>query len=331
MTLTQVRYFLAAAVAGSLTQAADELGIAQPTLSEQIRKLERGLGVALFSRGKQGLTLTEAGRRFLPHAQTVARDAEAAVSSISGIRDLEAGSMEFGMFNSGQYVLSGLIPAFRTAHPGIAVRVIGSNSAQVADAVRSGRLEAGVVALPIDARGLSIGDVLWSCEAAYFHVDPAATAVRVSIDALLERPLVLPESGFAQTDPTRRQLSERAQQLGRALVPDIEVETGAAALAIAASGVAGDVASVPGGRGARLHEAAHLGEPRTAVDRDVRPDHARRHEPLTRHAGDDRARGTAHAHAASRVSTLIDDRGAPKGPSPPLGIRSRQRLHTTIA
>jgi LysR family transcriptional regulator, cyn operon transcriptional activator len=87
--------------------------------------------------------------------------------------------------------------------------------------------------------------VLWSCEAAYFHVDPAATAAPVSVGALLERPLVLPESGFAQTDPTRRQLSERAQQLGRALVPDIEVETGAAALAIAASGVAGAVASVP--------------------------------------------------------------------------------------
>ena len=245
MTLTQVHYFLAAVAAGSLTRAAEELGIAQPTLSEQIRKLERSLGVALFTRGAQGLTLTESGRRFLPHAQTVARDVEAAISSTSGIRDLEAGSVEFGMFNSGQTVLSGLIPAFRTAHPNIAVRVIGANSAQVADSVRSGRLEAGVVALPIDARGLSIGDVLWSCEAAYFHVDPTATEAPVSVEALLERPLVLPESGFAQTDPTRRQLSERAQQLGRALVPDIEVETGAAALAIAASGVAGAVASVP--------------------------------------------------------------------------------------
>lgn len=245
MTLTQVQYFLAAVAAGSLTRAADGLGIAQPTLSEQIRKLETGLGVALFTRGTQGLTLTEAGRRFLPHARTVAREVEAAASSTEGIRDLDAGSVEFGMFNSGQYVLSGLIPDFRTAHPNVAVRVIGENSAQVADAVRSGRLEAGVVALPIDARGLTIGDVLWSCEAAYFHVDPEATAAPVSIDALLERPLVLPESGFAQTDPTRRQLSERAQQLGRALVPDIEVETGAAALAVAASGVAGAVASVP--------------------------------------------------------------------------------------
>ncbi|MEU6145621.1 LysR family transcriptional regulator [Streptomyces sp. NPDC047081] len=245
MTIIQINYFLAAVEAGSLTQAAEDLGISQPTLSEQIRKLEQGLGVALFTRAKQGLTLTEAGHRFLPHARKVSRDYEAAMDSIAGIRAHEEGTVAFGMFNSGQYVLSGLVPAFRTLYPKITVRIIGSNSAQVADLVRSSRLEAGVVALPIEARGLTISEVLWSCEAAYFHTDPAATAAPVGIDKLLERPLVLPESGWAQTDPTRRQLSDRAQKLGQALVPDIEVESCVAALDIAASGVAGAVASVP--------------------------------------------------------------------------------------
>lgn len=244
MTILQVNYFLAAAAAGSLTQAAEEVGISQPTLSEQIRKLEQSVGVALFTRAKQGLTLTEAGERFLPHARKVARDYEAAMDSVAGIRDREEGTVAFGMFNSGQYVLSGLIPAFRALYPNIHVRVIGSNSAQVADFVRSGRLEAGVVALPIDARGLTIGDVLWSCEAAYFHTKPALKEP-VKIDELLQRPLVLPDSGWAQNDPTRRQLSERAQTLGLPFIPDIEVETGAAALAIAASGTAAAVASVP--------------------------------------------------------------------------------------
>jgi LysR family cyn operon transcriptional activator len=245
MTIVQINYFLAAEVAGSLTQAADELGIAQPTLSEQIRKLEQHLGVSLFTRAKQGLTLTEAGQQFLPYARRVASDYTEAIESISGIRDREAGTVSFGMFNSGPFVLAGLIPAFRTLYPKITVRVVGANSAQVADAVRSGRLEAGVVALPIDARGLTIGDMLWSCEAAYFHIDPAATAAPVSIQDLTKRPLVLPDASWADTDPTRRQLSARAQRLGHPLVPDIEVETGAAALSIAASGVAGAVASVP--------------------------------------------------------------------------------------
>ncbi len=245
MTILQVDYFLAAVGAGSLTGAAEDLGVAQPTLSEQIRKLEAALGVVLFARSKSGLTLTEAGERFLPSARNLVRGYDTAVDAVAGIRDLEDGTVEFGMFNSGQYVLSGLIPAFRERYPRIRVRVVGANSAQVADAVRSGRLEAGVVALPIDARGLTLSDVLWSCEAAYFHLDPAATAEPATIAALLQRPLGLPEAGYAQTDPTRRQLSERAQQLGRPLVPDIEVETGAAALGIAASGVAGCVASGP--------------------------------------------------------------------------------------
>lgn len=245
MTISQVNYFLASAAAGSLTQAAEDLGVAQPTLSEQIRKLEQSLGVVLFTRAKQGLTLTEAGERFLPHARKVANDYATAVDSVSGIREREEGTVSFGMFNSGPFVLSGLIPAFRTLYPKIHVRVIGSNSAQIADAVRTGKLEAGVVALPVDARGLTIGDALWSCEAAYFHVDPAATALPVTVQGLLERPLVLPDAGWAQTDPTRRQLSSRAQRAGSSLVPDIEVETGVAALQIAASGVAGAVVSVP--------------------------------------------------------------------------------------
>jgi LysR family transcriptional regulator, cyn operon transcriptional activator len=245
MTIIQMNYFLAAVAAGSLTQAAEDIGVAQPTLSEQIRRLEQNLGVPLFTRAKQGLTLTEAGQRFLPHAQRVASDYTEALGSITGIRDREAGTVSFGMFNTGPFVLSDLIPAFRRLYPKVRVRVVGSNSAQLAEAVRSGRLEAAVVALPVDARGLSIGDILWSSEAAYFHVDAAATAAPVSIQDLARRPLVLPDSSWSDVDPMRRQLSERAQALGYPLIPDIEVETGVAALSIAASGVAGAVASLP--------------------------------------------------------------------------------------
>ena len=245
LTIAQINYFLAAANAGSMTQAADELGVAQPSLSEQIRKLEQQLGVVLFTRGKQGLRLTEAGKRLLPYAQRVATDYMEAMESVSGIRDLQEGTVSFGMFNSGFVVLGGLITDFRTRYPKINVRVVGSNSAPLADAVRAGRLEAAVVALPIDARGLTISDVLWSCEAAYFHIDPAATSKPMTIEDLGRRPLVLPDASWANIDPTRRQLSERAQKLGYPLHPDIEVEFGAAALAVAASGAAGTVASVP--------------------------------------------------------------------------------------
>ena len=94
MTIVQINYFLAAVAAGSLTQAADDLGIAQPTLSEQIRKLEQHLGVPLFTRAKQGLTLTEAGLQFLPHARRVATDYSQAMEAVFGIRDRVAGTVK---------------------------------------------------------------------------------------------------------------------------------------------------------------------------------------------------------------------------------------------
>ena len=75
MTLQQLTYFLAAAEHGSFSAAAESLFMAQPSLSEQIRRLEAELGVPLFVRIGRGLRLTEAGRLFMPHAE---RTAEAA-------------------------------------------------------------------------------------------------------------------------------------------------------------------------------------------------------------------------------------------------------------
>lgn len=245
MTLIQLKYFLTACRCGSLTNAAEELKVAQPTLSEQMRKLEKTLGVSLFLRSTQGLILTEAGEKFRPHAQRVLDEVREAETSVSDIKELKGGTLSFGMFNSAQYVLRGLIPAFRAQYPGVSLRLIGSNSAEVADAVREGRLEAGVVALPIDDRGLKLSDVLWSCEAAYFHVDPTVLDHPLTIEDLVSRPLILPEAGWSNNDPSRRQLNERAQQQGLSLTPDIEVETTAAGLEAATSGCAGMVASMP--------------------------------------------------------------------------------------
>ena len=81
MTLQQLTYFLAAVEHGSFSAAAESLFMAQPSLSEQIRRLEAELGVALFARGGRGLELTEAGRLFRPHAERTVGAGEMAASS----------------------------------------------------------------------------------------------------------------------------------------------------------------------------------------------------------------------------------------------------------
>src|SRR3954449_5177926 len=157
MTLQQLTYFLAAADRGSFSAAAEELHMAQPSLSEQIRRLEAELGVALFTRAGRGLTLTEAGRLLRPHAERTLAEAQEAVESVREVRDLSGGTVTFGTFGSAHhYLLGGLVEDFRARHPQVRVRAIGQNSAEVADAVRDGHLEAGLVVLPVDDRGLDV-------------------------------------------------------------------------------------------------------------------------------------------------------------------------------
>ena len=131
--------------------------MAQPSLSEQIRRLEAELGVSLFARAGRRLELTEAGRLLRPQAERTLDAAREAAESVREVRDVTGGTVAFGTFGSAHhYLLGGLVQEFRARHPSVRVRVVGQNSAEVADAVRDGHLEAGLVALPVDDRGLDV-------------------------------------------------------------------------------------------------------------------------------------------------------------------------------
>jgi DNA-binding transcriptional LysR family regulator len=243
MTLQQLAYFLAAADAGSFSAAAEELHMAQPSLSEQIRRLEAELGVPLFTRAGRGIVLTEAGRLLRPQAERTLAAAEEAVASVREVRDLEGGMVAFGTFGSAHhYLLGGLVQDFRTRYPQVRVRVIGQNSAEVADAVRDGHLEAGLVGLPVDDRGLDVRPAMRE-ELLYVSADPARVREPMTAERLADAPLILFDARWAVDDPTRRQLRERAQEAGVKVEPQIEVEYVTAALDLAARGLGDTVSS----------------------------------------------------------------------------------------
>jgi DNA-binding transcriptional LysR family regulator len=243
MTLQQLTYFLAAAEHGSFSAAAGSLFMAQPSLSEQIRRLEAELGVALFARGGRGLELTEAGRLFRPHAERTVAAAQEAAESVREVRDITGGTVAFGTFGSAHhYLLAGLLQDFRTQYPNVRVRAIGQNSAEVADAVRDGQLEAGLVALPIDDRGLDVRPAMRE-EVLYVSADAERLLEPMTIERLAAAPLILFDARFGADDPMRRQLRERAQQAGVKLEPQIEVEYVTAALELCARGLGDTVTS----------------------------------------------------------------------------------------
>jgi len=175
MTLQQLQYFLAAAEHGSFSAAAEELHLAQPSLSEQVRRLEGELGVALFHRVGRGVALTEAGRVLRPNAERVLAGVEEARDSVAAVRELRGGTAAFGTWGTSRYYIGvDLVAAFRKRHPGVRVRLVGQNSADVVEAVRAGELEAGAVALPVDDRGLEVRPVLRD-EVVYTSTDAAPT------------------------------------------------------------------------------------------------------------------------------------------------------------
>ena len=238
MNIPQLAYFLSAAEHGSFSAAAKSLHLAQPSLSEQIRRLEGELGVPLFVRIGRGVTLTEAGKTLVPHARSALASVEAAREAVAGVRDVRSGVATFGTFSTAvYYLLADLAEDFAARYPGVRVRITSLNSAATAEDVRSGRLEAGLVVLPVDDEGLVVRPVMRD-EVLYVSAHEHRVRKPIRITDLAERPMVFSDASHANTDPSRRLFSERAQAAGVEIAPLIDVEHLTTAIELAARGVA---------------------------------------------------------------------------------------------
>src|SRR3954468_16354901 len=143
MTLQQLEYFLAAVEHGSFSAAADSLHMAQPSLSEQVRRLEDELGVALFHRLGRGIRLTEAGRALRPHAERVLAEVDLARNSVVEVRELRGGTAAFGTFGGARYYLTAdFVADFRRRYPGVGVRLVREDPAAVVAAAHRGAHDA---------------------------------------------------------------------------------------------------------------------------------------------------------------------------------------------
>ncbi|GGM36595.1 LysR substrate-binding domain-containing protein [Dactylosporangium sucinum] len=223
MTLMQLQAFLTAAARGTFTAAADELKMSQPAISDLIRRLEDELGTKLFHRGRS-LVLTDAGEQLLPHAEQAVTSARLGAQAVRSQLDLAGGTATFGLLrNADFYLRADLAQRFRTRYPKVRVRLVGQHSAETAQSVASGSLEAGLLTLPVPDEGLDIVPLARD-ELLYVTADAARAHTPPTIDDFCGVPLVLYDAHHAAADPARRQLAERAQLAGRRIEPVIEVE-----------------------------------------------------------------------------------------------------------
>lgn len=243
MTITQLKAFLAALDAGSFTGAARALETTQASVSELVARLERELDVRLFIRGGRRLTPTEAAIALSAHAQVAVAAIASGIADIRALTSLESGTCTFGVLrNAGYYDLSDLVQRFHRKHPGVKVRLVGLNSALVAQSVAAGEIEAGLVVLPVEEAGLSIRP-LFRDEVVYASTRRSAQGGPVSIDEVGRAKLVLYDAYAGWSDPTRRQLLARARLAGLTVDAAIEVEHVETALSLVATGAADTIVS----------------------------------------------------------------------------------------
>ncbi len=243
-TLRQLRYFLRAVETGSFSAAAAAEYVAQPSLSDQIRRLERNIGSQLFTRTNRRLQLTDVGKLIVPLAENTVRSADDLAAAARAARTLAGGEVSFGTFSSAhRYLLAPLITEFRALHPHVRVRILGLNSSEVADSVRTGALEAGLVQLPVDDQNLTVSKPVLIDEVVFVTADPARAVTPKTITDLSECTLILSEAHWSSDDPLRRGLAERAADAGVQIEPAVEVEFQSGALELAAHGAGDTLAS----------------------------------------------------------------------------------------
>jgi DNA-binding transcriptional LysR family regulator len=243
MTLNQLRAFLSVARTGSFTAAGAELQVTQASVSELIQRMEEEYRLALFTRGGRRRVLTSAGRELVPFAEQSVTAADHGAQALRSLRSLAGGVATFGLMrNAGFYLLSDLAQDFHEQYPQVRMRLIGQNSAEVATAVSTGELEAGLVILPVDDDGLKVTPLMRD-EVLYASHALPRDAAPVTIRQLAETRLILYDAHYGWNDPTRRQLAERASREGLQLDPWIEVEHVEAALNLVARGVGDTVIS----------------------------------------------------------------------------------------
>jgi len=149
-----VRYFLAVAEELHFARAAERLHIVQPAVSQQIRRLERELGLDLFDRTTRTVAITAAGKAFLPHARAMIAAERSGLEAMDGFRADAAGALRVGTNVGLGSRLDRLLAAMADASPGITVELVSADPVTRLRRVRDGDLDAALIRGASAAEGL---------------------------------------------------------------------------------------------------------------------------------------------------------------------------------
>jgi LysR family transcriptional regulator, hydrogen peroxide-inducible genes activator len=202
MELHQLRYVCAVADSGSFSRAAERCQIAQPSLSQQVLKLEEELDVKLFDRLGRGIRLTESGRAFLPHARAVLDQVDVARASVAFNNADVRGSVALGAIPTiAPYLIPSYTAAFTKRFPDARLRIVEETTPVLIAGLRDLSIDFALLALPLRQKDIEVRPIrtepLW---AALPEKHPLASNDSVSVTELRGESLVMLRDGHCFRD-----------------------------------------------------------------------------------------------------------------------------------
>ena len=150
MEFHQLRYVCAIAETGNFSRAAERCQVAQPSLSQQVLKLEENLGAKLFDRLGRSVRLTEAGRAFLPHARAILEQMDLAKASVSDKNADFRGSVAVGVIPTvAPYLIPSYTAAFAKKYPDAKLRIVEETTSILVEGLRNLSIDVAILALPL--------------------------------------------------------------------------------------------------------------------------------------------------------------------------------------
>ena len=157
MEIHQLRYVCAIADTGSFSRAAERCQVAQPSLSQQVLKLEEDLGSKLFDRLGRSVRLTEAGRAFLPHARSILSQMEEARSSVADKWTDIRGSVSVGVIPTiAPYLMPRYTKTFAKKYPEAKLRILEETTPILIEGLRDLSIDLAILALPLRHKDLEL-------------------------------------------------------------------------------------------------------------------------------------------------------------------------------
>lgn len=202
MDLHHLRYFEAVARLGHVTRAAQELHIAQPSLSKQIQTLEAELGVALFNRVGRRIELTDAGELLLPYVRRILRDVQAAQEALQQRADLHHGRVSIGAPPTvGTHLLPQALADFNARYNAIQLELHEAGAGELVELLAEGAVDLAVVPGPVrDVTWIELFTEELVVAAGAHH--PLADRAGVTADDLRDHGFILFPDGYELRDRT---------------------------------------------------------------------------------------------------------------------------------